>query len=63
MNRYLELNSDNTVVNIIVWDGVSEYKPDGLTLLLLDEHPDATFGWTLVDGKWVAPAADPEADA
>lgn len=63
MNRYLELDSNNTVVNIIVWDGVSEYAPEGLTLLPCNEHPGVTFGWTLVDGKWVAPAADPAPDA
>ena len=37
INKYLVLNSDNTVVNIIVYDGVSEYNPgEGLTL---EQHP------------------------
>lgn len=55
MNRYLELNADGLVVNIIVWDGVSPYNPEGHTLLSCDEHPQASFGWTLDGDNWIAP--------
>lgn len=33
MAKYAVLNSNNEVVNLIEWDGVSEYNPgEGLTL-------------------------------
>lgn len=33
MARYAVLNSDNVVVNVIEWDGVTPYDPgEGLTL-------------------------------
>jgi hypothetical protein len=54
--KYLELNSKNVVVNIVVWDGVSEYAPNGVTQILpCDENPGVSYGWRLVDGEWVAP--------
>lgn len=55
MNRYLKLNADGLVVNIIVWDGVSPYNTEGHTLLSCDEHPQASFGWTLDGDNWIAP--------
>lgn len=59
MNRYLELNADGLVVNIIVWDGVSPYAPEGHTLLPCDEHPQTSFGWTLSGNTWIAPSPNP----
>lgn len=54
--RWLELNSENVVVNIVVWDGVSPYSPEGITQLLpCSEHPNASYGWRLVDNVWVTP--------
>ena len=46
INRYLELNPDGVVINIIVWDGESPYNPEGHTLMLCDDHPSVSFGWT-----------------
>jgi hypothetical protein len=35
--RYVVLDSTNHVVNVIVWDGVTEYNPgDGFTLIRSD---------------------------
>jgi hypothetical protein len=54
--RWLELNADGFVVNIVVWDGVSDYQPQGIAQLLpCVEHPNVSFGWQRVDGGWIAP--------
>jgi hypothetical protein len=54
--RYLELNSQGVVVNVVVWDGVSHYEPAGIAQLLpCDQHPGISFGWTKVEGGWIAP--------
>lgn len=59
--RWLELNADGVVVNIIVWDGVSSYNPPGVTSLVpCHENPGVSYGWKLVDGEWVAPPSPPE---
>lgn len=61
MERYLELNSDGLVINIIVWDGESPYNPEGHTLMLCDDHPSVSFGWTFDGDNWVAPP-EPEVE-
>jgi hypothetical protein len=54
--RYLVINEQGYVENIIIWDGVSRYNPKNKTLLLESEAPTgATFGWQLVNGEWIAP--------
>lgn len=58
--RYLvKRDSDGCVVNAVEWDGVTEYSPEGSTLLPCDDHPGVWVGWQWVDGEWVAP---PEPD-
>jgi hypothetical protein len=53
MNTYF-LIKDNTVVNVFVWDGVSDWTPpDGTTAELA--LPGIGVGWTRVDGNWIAP--------
>ena len=52
--RYLVINEQGYVENIIIWDGVSRYNPKNKTLLLESEAPTgATFGWQKVDGEWI----------
>jgi hypothetical protein len=58
--RYLELDANGTVRNIIKWDGVSPYNPTNMTLLPHADHPQASYGWQLVDGEWIAPIAEEE---
>lgn len=45
---------DGAVINIAVWDGVSEWTPpEGDTAI---ECPDEVgIGWTRADDEWVAP--------
>ena len=51
--RYAILRG-NEVVNVTIWDGVSEWQPDeGCTAI---ECPDdAGPGWTYENGEWAAP--------
>ena len=58
--RWLELNAEGVVVNVVVWDGVSTYAPQGVAQLLrCDDHPGVSFGWQLVDGEWIQPQEEP----
>ena len=57
--RWLELNADGIVINISIWDGISQYNPAGVAQLLpCDENPDVSFGWKIVDGMWEAPIVE-----
>jgi hypothetical protein len=54
--KWLQIDSSGFVVNIVIWDGLSLYEPQGVTQLLrCEDHPGVTFGWQLVDGNWIAP--------
>lgn len=59
--RYLELNSNGVVVNVVIWDGVTPYTPEGVAQLLReDEHPGVGYGWRRVDDAWIAPETNDE---
>ena len=52
--RYLEVReSDDTVINIVIWDGITPYNVPGT--YLIPEVPNVTFGWYLKDGEWINP--------
>lgn len=55
MSRYLEINGEGYVVNIIEWDGLSPYAPAGVVLVAHDDYPQTAIGWQLVNGEWTAP--------
>lgn len=62
--KWLQLDSDGFVVNVVIWDGVSVYEPQGVKQLLrCDDHPGVTFGWRLVDGNWITPPQSETEDA
>ena len=53
MSTYLVIK-DNTVINAVVWDGVSDWAaPEGTTVELAPSG--VGIGWTRVAGNWVAP--------
>ena len=57
MSTYLVIK-DNTVINTVVWDGVSDWTaPEGTTVELAPDH--VGIGWTRVDGNWIAPEPPP----
>ena len=44
----------DTVVNTVVWYGVSDWTPpEGTTLVSLAEHPHVGIGWDYVDGEFI----------
>ena len=51
--RYLIINTDGLIVNVIIWDGISPYTPDnGSTLLPTDQAPQgAGVGWAFINGE------------
>ena len=52
--RYLEVRkSDDTIINIVIWDGITPYNVPGT--YLIPEVPNVTFGWYLKDGEWINP--------
>ena len=58
--NWLELK-DGYVINVIVWDGVSPYTPEGIELVKCDDAPGVSIGWTrTVDGTWGAPIVETE---
>lgn len=58
MTRYAVME-DDTVVNIVLWDGTSELA--GSEALLPCGDDPVALGWTRVDNEWVAPVVvEPE---
>jgi hypothetical protein len=57
MSRYA-LVQDDRVVNVVLWDGETDYTPNGELVALADDSPVGP-GWSRVKGEWVAP---PESD-
>jgi hypothetical protein len=55
MSRYALVNGDE-VVNVALWDGETDYNPEGELVALADDEP-VGLGWTRKRGKWVAPPA------
>ena len=57
MNRYVVINSENIVVNMVLWDGITEWNPgndsDGnpLTAVLDTEPPTANYGLVYQDSS------------
>ena len=58
--RYFEiLESEQRVVNVIIYDGVSPYTPPvGQYLLSETETPGIAVGWKKIDGVWTAPVIE-----
>lgn len=47
MKKYAVINSENKVVNIIIWDGLSIYNPgQGLQLIEILDGTLVDFGYT-----------------
>ena len=51
--RYFHINNEsNIITNICLWDGVSEYNPSGVTLLLAEELPQIQMGDRKTNTGW-----------
>lgn len=62
--RYAHINADGLVVNVSLWDGVTEYNPpEGITMINVDDVPCGP-GWTYDGTTFIAPLPEPDtADA
>ena len=57
ISTYLVIK-DSTVINAVVWDGVSDWTPpEGTTVELAPAH--VGIGWTKSGSNWVAPEPPP----
>ena len=45
-------NETNIVINLLLWDGVSEYNPEGVTLYKYEDLPQARLGYKKENNKW-----------
>lgn len=51
--RYAVVDSDGNVVNVVIWDGESDWSPpEDCTVI---PHETAGRGGTLIDGKYTTP--------
>ena len=46
---------DCIVVNVVVWDGVTEYNPGESIELVCIDGIYAGIGWSYADGKFIEP--------
>lgn len=54
--RYLVLDKEGLVVNVIIWDGVSRVNWRDDTPILESDAPfGVTKGWKYVNGEWINP--------
>ncbi|EHO2029267.1 tail fiber assembly protein [Escherichia coli] len=53
MNNVYAVVDNNVVINVIIWDGISEWKPETGNLVPL--KGEAGIGWTYSDGVFTAP--------
>ena len=66
MNKYALINSANIVVNMCLWDGITEWNPgndnDGnpLTAVPDTDPPTANYGLLYQDGQFVTAPIQPQ---
>ena len=54
--RYLVLDDEGFVVNVIVWDGVSKLPKRNKHVMLESDGPiGVATGWKYADGQWIEP--------
>ena len=58
-NYFVIKQSNEKIVNVVVWDGVSLWRPDEghYVELAVDS---VGIGWQKVDGEWTAPVVEEE---
>lgn len=46
---------NGSVTNVAIWDGETDWTPDGELIDLSELPQGAGIGWQLIDNEWVAP--------
>ena len=55
---YAVIDSSGLIVNVVVWDGQSEWSPpEGCMAVVIPDGAAADIGWTYSQGKFLAPVA------
>jgi hypothetical protein len=56
MKNYAIIDSTNTVINVVVWDGKPPWTPpDDCIAVAIPDGSNTGIGWTYVDGEFIAP--------
>ena len=55
MNRYAVVDPENKVVNIILWDGASQWAPPDGHIAVATEEKFCDIGWTHSNGDFIKP--------
>lgn len=54
LKQYAHIEND-TVINVVVWDGVSDWQP-GFEPIIIEEGSPIWIGWTRQEnGEWAPP--------
>jgi len=57
------LIKNNKVVNVIKWNGESEYQaPEGAEMIEINNELKLGVGYEFIDGEWVAPPIETEGE-
>ena len=57
--NYAIIDTNNLVINMVVWDGNPPWSPPEGCIAVL-AIGDASIGWSYVDGEFIPPAPQPE---
>lgn len=56
MDIYAVINSANTVINVVVWDGLPPWAPpQNCIAVVIPKGSSAGIGWSYIDGEFIAP--------
>lgn len=56
MKNYAIIDSTNTVINVVVWDGKPPWAPPQDCIAVeIPEGSSAGIGWTYANGEFIAP--------
>jgi hypothetical protein len=55
MKKYAVVNSENVVVNMVLWDEASQWSPPDEHIAVKAEDVACGIGWTHNDGAFVQP--------
>jgi len=58
---YALINQDNLVVNVISWDGKSDWQPPE-EFMAVPLQGEAGIGWSYIDGQFVPPPEEESSD-
>jgi hypothetical protein len=54
--KWLVIEENGCVSNVIVWDGVSRLNPRGRTFMKVEDAPTGVWiGWIYSNGEWTNP--------